>query len=130
MQLLLYIQVKPSEEIRYGNPFSGLSKHSDNLMLLDADNHSEELVINHQVELIKEAKEVILVLDVIPDSAPGKVVRLMEKLIRQKNLNLRVYLQGTNTAVENMLKLSKANVQSGLCEEEVYTSVEKLLSAN
>lgn len=130
MQLLLYIQVKAAENIRFGNPFSDLIKTHTNLMLLDADNHSEELVIHHQIQMLKEAKQVILVLEVNPDTTPGKVVRLMEKLIRQKNLSLLVFLQGTNMAVENMLKLSKATVQSGLSQEEIYNAVEKLLSTH
>lgn len=130
MQLLLYIQVKAAENIRYGNPFSSLAKNHDGLILLDADNHSEELVINHQIQMLKEVKEIILVLDVIQDTSPGKTVRLIEKLIRQKDVTLRAFLHGTNTIVENMLKLSKATIQSGLGQEEIYTAVEKLISAN
>ncbi|GAB5523409.1 MAG: hypothetical protein Roseis2KO_12810 [Roseivirga sp.] len=126
MPLLLYIQVKSQDQIGFGNPYSSLAADSPNLLLLDADNYSEELVIDHQLKMLDQASQVILILDVATDSSPGKTVRLIERLLRKKGLNLSVFLKGNNAVIERMLKLSKTTVQSELSEQALYTAIGKL----
>lgn len=124
---LLYIQVKPPELIRFGNPYSKLAVNNPDLLLLDADNHSEELVIDHQLKMLDQASQVVLILDVATDVTPGKTVMLIEKLLRKKELNLSVFLKGNNTMIERMLKLSKTRVESRLSEQALYTAVSDMI---
>lgn len=127
MHLLLYIQVKAGEDIIFGNPYSGLINVNNKLMLLDADNHSEDLVINHQIQMIEEAASTILVLDVQPDIAPGGTIRLLEKLFRKKNLPLSIFLKGENAIVSNMLKLTSAQIHSQTDRQKLYPVLEGLI---
>ncbi len=128
MPQLLYIQVKPQEQIRFGNPYSSLAANNPDLLLLDADNHSEELVIDHQLKMLDQANQVILILDMANAIAPGKTVRLIEKLLRKKELSLSVFLNGNNAMIERMLKLSKTRVQSQLSEQALHTALGNLIS--
>ncbi len=128
MPLLLYIQVKSAEDIRFGNPYAALAKTNSELLLLDADNHSEELVIHHQLQMIEEATRVVLILDVQEGVAPGKVTRLLEKLLRQKQGHLSVFLQGKNQVIERMLKVTKTRFQSVSDEKVMHTSVGELIT--
>lgn len=127
MPLLLYIQVKSQKQVRFGNPYSPLAVNNPDLLLLDVDNYSEELVIDHQLKMLDQANQVVLILDVTTGITPGKTVRLIEKLVRKKGLSLSVFLNGNNAIIERMLKLSKTRVQSQLSEEVLCIAVNDLL---
>ncbi|MCE7996251.1 MAG: hypothetical protein HEP71_29995 [Roseivirga sp.] len=130
MHLLLYIQVKANEDIQFGNPYSDLTNPDENLMLLDADNHSEDLVINHQIQMIEEATRVILILDVNHDIAPGSIVRLLEKLFRKKNSHVSIFLNGENAIIANMLKLTTGEIHSQLDQQSLKAAIEGLVSSH
>lgn len=127
MHLFLYIQIKPAQEIHFGNPFSKLV-NDDEILFLDADNHSDEIVINHQVQSIKEANQITLVLDVSPDETIGKTVRLLERLLRQKRIPLQVLLHGQHQLIEKMLQLAKANLTRATHEQELQELAVQLLT--
>lgn len=127
MHLLLYIQVKTAENIRFGNPLSALTKTRPELLLLDADNHSEALVIHHQLQMIQKAESIILVLDVQEEVSLGKVIRLLEKLLRQKTTQLSVFLHGQNKVIENMLKVTKVQFEPIQDEKGLYSSVTEVV---
>lgn len=130
MPLLLYIQVKSPDQIRFGNPYSVLVKTHPELLLLDADNHSEELVIDHQLKILDQADQVVLLLDVAPEVAPGKTVRLIEKILRKKSPDMAVFLNGQNTVIERMLKLSKTAIQSQLSSQAISTAIDQFIGAS
>jgi len=106
MHLVLYIQVKPAQEIRFGNPFSKQA-HSEHIQFYDADNHSDEWIIQHQTQVIDTADKITLILDVLPEFPLGQLTRLLEKLLRKKNPSLNVFFHGQHQVINNMLRLSK-----------------------
>jgi hypothetical protein len=122
MQLLYYIQVKPVERINFGNPYNSLLSEIPKLMLLDADNHSADFVIQQQIKLLEKAENVVLVLDVMPDAAPRKLVGLMEKFMRSKQLSPLIFLNGSNELIEKMLRLAHTEFHTNLKQEEIVSS--------
>ena len=84
---------------------------------LDADNFSEDLVINQELTMLKEAKSCLLIIDTEPEAKPGKTVRLLEAIIRDKELKSLIHLKGNNTTIEKMLTLGKVAYHQNLSEE-------------
>lgn len=109
MHLLLYIQIKPTQKIRFGNPFSKLSGH-DVVQCYDTDNHSDEWMISQLRKAIIEANKITLVLDAVPSESLGKLTQLLEALLRKKQQPLTVLLHGKHDMLSNMLRLSKTEV--------------------
>lgn len=129
MQLLYYIQVKPLDKINFGNPYNSLLTEVPKLIFLDADNHSEDFVIQQQIKLLEKAENVVLVLDVMPDAAPGKLVGLMEKLMRSKQLSPLIFLNGSNELIEKMLRLAHTEFHTNLKQEEIASSALAVFSS-
>ena len=118
MDLLLYIQIKAQDNIRFGIPMADwYRKQFPEAQQLDADNFSEDLVINQELTMLKEAKSCLLLIDTEPEAKPGKTVRLIESIVRNKELKPVVHLKGSNAPIEKMLKLGKVAYHQNLSEE-------------
>lgn len=124
MQVILYIQVKPSEAISFGNPFADwVREELPEIVLLDADNHSDDLVVDEELKILTKAQSSVLLIDASPEANPGKAARLLESVFR-KRVNCRlIHLAGENALLEKMLKLSRVeyqqNLESGLLKKAI-----------
>jgi len=120
VRILVYIQIKEREAIKFGNPYSSWFKaNSPETVLLDVDNHSDGLVIEQELKMIKEADASILLLEVIPETSPGKAKKLIEALLRGKVKPELIHVNGQNETVEKMLKLSRVAYHHDLSEKEL-----------
>ena len=127
MKLFLYIQIKGAQQIGFGNPIGNwLKEHQPERVLLEADNHSDDLVIQQEIKMLEEADDLMLWLDALPHEKPGKAVRLIEKVLRNKDINSTIYQSGSNELLERMLKLSGQSVHqvNGTSELKEHISSE------
>ena len=124
MELALYIQIKAQDQIAFGFPLSAwLKEQFPDITLVDADNFSDDLVINQELKMIKEADRCLLLVDIAPEIKPGKSIRLLEAVLRDKREYTFIQLNGSNTTFEKMLKLCKAEFSQNLTEEELKQAI-------
>ena len=129
MQIILYIQVKPQEAIGFGNPYAAwLREELTEVVLLDADNHSEDLVIGQTLKMLAEAESTVLLIDSLPGASPGKASRLIESVFRNSAKCKLIHLAGENEVLKKMLKLSRSHYQQNLKTEDLKLVVSKSVS--
>lgn len=117
MDLVLYIQIKEQNNIGFGIPLANwFREEMPGLNLIDADNYSDDLVINQELKMIQESSSCVLLIDADTDAKPGKTVKLIEALLRGKGQQVLVHLKGGNSTLEKMLKLGKRNFHQNLTD--------------
>jgi len=120
VQAALYIQIKNRKAITFGFPLHNwLKDQFPYMLLLDADNFSDDLVIDQELKMLKPTQSCLLMIDAEPEAKPGKSIRLIEILLRDRDRQLTVHLKGRNEYIEKMLKLSKVAYHKNLAEEEL-----------
>ena len=131
MQIILYLQVKPKEAIVFGNPYAGwVQEELTEVVLLDADNHSEDLVIGQALKMLAEAESIVLLIDSLPGVSPGKASRLIESVFRNSAKCKLIHLAGENELLKKMLKLSRSHYQQNLKTEDLKREISGQLSVN
>ncbi len=124
MELALYIQIKALDQIAFGFPLSGwLKEQFPDITLLDADNFSDDLVINQELKMIKEAINCLLFIEAEPDARPGKTVRLIEFVLRNKQTRTFIHLKGDNEVLKKMFSLGKADFNKDLTDEDLKQDI-------
>ena len=112
MKLFLYIQIKAPLAISFGNPLaSWLKENLPDFTQIEADNHSEDLVIQQELKMIDEASHLLVWLDVQPEDKPGKAVRLLERVLRKHEGNPQLFLSGENALISRMLKVFRVPLE-------------------
>ena len=120
----MYIQIKAQDQIAFGFPLSAwLKEQFPDITLLDADNFSDDLVINQELKMIKEALNCLLFIEVEPVARPGKTVRLIEFILRNKQTSTFIHLKGSNEVLEKMFSLGKAVFTQDLSEEDLKQDI-------
>ena len=87
--------------------------------MLDADNHSDDLVIGQILKMLAEAESTVLLIDSLPGASPGKTSRLMESVFRNRAKCKLIHLAGENEILKKMLKLSRSHYQQNLKTEDL-----------
>ena len=124
MQIILYLQVKPKEAIGFGNPYAGwVQEELTEVVLVDADNHSEDLVIGQALKMLAEAESTVLLIDSLPGVSPGKASRLIESVFRNSARCKLIHLAGENELLKKMLKLSRSHYQQNLKTEDLKKEI-------
>ena len=103
MIVLLHIQVASISEITYQNPFAELAKATDKeLILCDIDTHSEKMVIDHALELLKTADGVVLYFAIKSPQPLGGVQKVLGVLPGKNRTSLRMILSGHHNLLEQL----------------------------
>ncbi|WP_044173072.1 hypothetical protein [Flectobacillus major] len=104
--LMLYIQITPSlETVRFQNPLLGyLSNNITDFTVYDVDNHSEGLVIEYAKRLIREAENIIVLLDAQASGQLKGVTNLLTQLA-DKSENTSVVYQGEHEGLKKMISI-------------------------
>ena len=93
MVTLLYIQVGDISEIAYQNPFTDpLKKNNAPVIACDLDNHSEKMVIDHGLKLVRDADKVILYFAIRSQQALGGLQKIISVLPSKKREYTRIIL--------------------------------------
>jgi hypothetical protein len=120
MDLLIYLQVAPIQEIRFVHPMGKWVKtNCTGSLHFDADNHSNGIVIDFGKESIEKATNICVLIEAIPDQKLGGLTTLVEKLVRSKQKRITFFFNGNHTALEKMVSFSKAQIHKDLTNVEI-----------
>jgi len=107
MTLYCHLQVKAMNNIDFTFGWKEeLSHEIPNLLILEADNHSDAFLIQESSKLIGESTILICLLDVEEGSSPGSISRILEALRKSEAQKLLI-LKGRNESIEKSLKFLK-----------------------
>ena len=105
MQLFIYLQAKPIEEIHYTHPLRNeLKKNFPGLTLFEADQASDQYQLAIGKDLIKEAKKVVLWIEGNKEVRIGVLAGLFEAL-RKKEQPIMTIFDGEHPVLAKMLSL-------------------------
>ena len=107
MKLLLYLQIKPIESIRYSNPVVNQLKEAlKKLVIFEADQNSDLQQILIGKELLSKAERVAVYFDTYPDLKISGLAELFE-VMRKLDIPILIQHEGEHQTVHNMLKILK-----------------------
>lgn len=129
MILFIHLQIKPIEQIQFRNEWvEHMKTEFPEAVIFEADSHSEPFVINQGVSFLKEAGKVVLFLDSKQNEKLGNCASLIEKIFRNKAIDLFILIEGGHEMFEKMVKLSKKEVLSFEDMEKSTTQIRDFLS--
>ena len=103
MIALLHIQLGSISEIAYHNPLAGLVKTTkEESVLVDIDNHSEKMVMEHAIELIKSADKMVLSFTIKSQQPLGRLQKILSILPSQERASLRIILSDHHPLLEQL----------------------------
>lgn len=127
MTLYIYMQVKPIHEVTFGAPLSKwLKTLKDEVIMIEADNHSESFLVNQCLPLILKAKQVILHSEVQENEAVGALKSIFEKL-RKTDKPVLSLVNGSHRGLSSMLKLMKVDSKGILDSDEAKPHISRFL---
>lgn len=107
MKLLLYLQIKPIESIRYSNPVvNELKEAFKELVVFEADQNSDIQQIQIGKELLSKAERVVVYFDTYPDLNLSGLAELFE-VMRKLDIPILIQHEGEHQTVSTMLKILK-----------------------
>lgn len=105
MTLYLYLQIKPLQRILFTSPLAGwLKNEAPEVIVFEADNHSDDFLMNKGKAFIDQADHLVLHLDLIGTEPPGSLSMLLEH-IRKSKKTVRCFVEGEHQLLHKMLSL-------------------------
>ena len=116
MILFCHFQVKPLQSIAFDFKWKGVLEELNSAFhLVEADNHSEGLLLQEISKIISEAPEIICFLEVAKNEKIGTLSKVFECL-RKSAGKMLFLVNGENEYIEKMLPMLQQNVVK--CESE------------
>lgn len=105
MIVYCHFQIKPLDNIGYTFPWRDrLSSISSDLVILEADNHSDAYLVSQTSKMILEASSIICFFDAIDGESFGTLARVLEAL-RKTNKPKLLILKGENQKLNKSLSM-------------------------
>ena len=105
MTLYLFLQIKPVKDILFCSPLvSQFKEEIPDLMVFEADNHSDDFLLSKGQEFISCAERFILHFDVVEGEHPGRLANLLKSISNAKK-SVKCFVYGENQPLNNILKL-------------------------
>lgn len=109
MQVLIHIEVANEFSGSYQKPIISWAKEQfPNLVTFDFDNFSEPSIMDYGIDLLKQAEQVIVIIDADTEDKAGSLVKFMNKLTKEKDKSQLVVLNGNNQVLEKMAKILRS----------------------
>ena len=117
MILFCYFQVKPLQQVAFDFAWKdALEVLNEEVHRVEADNHSEGLLIQEISKMINEASEIICFFEVVENEKLGSLAKVFESLRKSSSRQL-LMVKGENEHFEKVLPLLKQNTLK--CESEI-----------
>lgn len=101
----IYIQIADTHNVEFSIPLLNKLKETyPTVTFFDLDNHSEPIMIDHAVRLIKECDHVVVVFDK-RSGTPQKTLKIIEAIISNKK-KCHSILIGQDALLQKMLKVA------------------------
>lgn len=128
MMLYCHFQIKNMDEVDFTFDWKiELGKTFPNLIILEADNHSDPFLIQECSKLIEKSKQVICLFDVEEGCSPGSISRILEA-IRKSEAHKLLLLKGRNESIEKALKFVKTPWVKFQSSQELLFEIQEFLS--
>lgn len=126
MTVFCYLQVKSIQNIKF--EFEGkkdLVNFLPDLLILEADNHSEAFTIQQSAELLKKGDNIVTFIEVEKDEKIGSLAKIFETL--RKNNKTKILVTGQNMMLEKLAKMFPKEFQRISSNEDIQKRIIKLL---
>ncbi len=126
MTVFCYLQVKSIQNIKF--EFEGkkdLVNFLPDLLILEADNHSEAFTIQQSAELLKKGDNIVTFIEVEKDEKIGSLAKIFEAL--RKNNKTKILVTGQNMMLEKLAKMFPKEFQRISSNEDIQKRIIKLL---
>jgi len=126
MTVFCYLQVKSIQNIKF--EFEGkkdLVNFLPDLLILEADNHSEAFTIQQSAELLKKGDNIVTFIEVEKDEKIGSLAKIFEAL--RKNNKTKILVTGQNIMLEKLAKMFPKEFQRISSNEDIQKRIIKLL---
>ena len=126
MTVFCYLQVKSIQNIKF--EFEGkkdLVNFLPDLLILEADNHSEAFTIQQSAELLKKGDNIVTFIEVEKDEKIGSLAKIFEAL--RKNNKTKILVTGQNMMLEKLAKMFPKEFQRISSNEDIQKRIIELL---
>jgi glyoxylate carboligase len=106
MQVLIHVEVKDSLVGKYKNPIiEWTKKELPRVVTFDFDNLSESSICGYAEDLLKQAKQAFVIIDVNKSKNISLVTKFINSLTRQKDKPILLVVNGQNATLSKMGKI-------------------------
>ena len=121
MQVLIHIDVDQSiHEMHYHKPVVEWTRTQlPRVVTFDFDNLSETSVSNYAIDLMNQADQLFVIIDVNIDKNLGSITRFVDGLTRQKGKSVILLLNGQSALLQQMgATLGERNFKTNLADDD------------
>jgi hypothetical protein len=105
MNLFIYIEITDFLNINYKKSLHHWIKQNvPSFSTFDFNNFSDINAISSAIHLVRDAENIVILVEFKDKIQPGSTLRFIESLSRQKEKNFYFILNGENPLIEKMLK--------------------------
>jgi hypothetical protein len=131
MKLIIHLQVKPIQKIQFTTDWvDATKKEFTDCLFFEADSHSEAYTIQQGIQFLKEASKIVLILDCSEDESVSRLAPLIEKIMRSKQSNALVIMNGENEMLRKMLTLFRKEIIKFKSTAACISQVKKYLNSS
>ena len=106
MKVTIHIEIGEYNKITYKKEvLAWMQLNYPHLITFDFDSHSEATVISYALDLLKQAEEIIIIIDCFPDGNSHSLLKFLDSLTRQKSKSVLVLYNGNDALIERMLSI-------------------------
>ena len=106
MKVTIHIEIGEYNKITYEKEvLAWMRQCYPHLITFDFDSHSEATVINYALDLLKQAEEIIVIIDCFPGGNSNPLLKFLDSLTRQKSKSVLVLYNGNDALIERMLSV-------------------------
>lgn len=103
MQVLIHVEVKEAYDGKYKHPIiEWTKKELPRVVTFDFDNLSESSIGVYAEDLLKQAKQAFVIIDVNKEKNVGLVTKFIDSLVRQKNKPILLVVNGQSRVISKM----------------------------
>lgn len=105
MQVLIHVEVREEYPSNYKNPIvEWTKKELPKVVTFDFDNLSENSVAGYATDLLKQAKQAFVIIDVNIEKNLGLVTKFIDTMTRQKEKSIMLLVNGKSPQLNKMGK--------------------------
>lgn len=129
MTLYCHLQLKALKHINYNFEWKEeLRKTVSELLIIEADNHSDPFLIQESAKLIGKTSQLICCFEVEEESTLGSISRILEAILRSEARQL-IFLKGRNESLEKALKFIKTPCINFKDSQELIFEIQQFVRA-
>lgn len=105
-KIFIYIEINDLQKVSYQkDQFEWMKRILPEVQLIDFDNFSEAFIIDKSLEILNNSDKIFILIEQKNNSKEHALItRFMNKLVRQKNKEIKILLNGENEILAKMSK--------------------------